>query len=161
MYLAFYGNNYGSIYGKFIRWWTSPLSYKLNGKWKITYSHVEIVFSDGMMFSASSYENKVRFKKHSFTGKAWDRFKLSISKTDEDIIRENCEVRVNKGEKYDYLGLIGFLIFNTVESKERSFCSEVCTTELQEYVPELKDLVPHKTSPNDMAIALKFGVFNK
>ena len=112
-----------------------------------------------MMLGSSSYENKVRFNKHSFTGKACDRLKLDITKEDELKIRSRCEARVSKGEKYDYLGLIRFLIFNVVESKDKSFCSEVCTTELQEYVPELKDLVPHKTSPNDMEIALKFGVF--
>jgi len=159
MYLAFYGNNYGSIYGKFVRWWTSPLSYKLNGKWKYTYSHVEIVFSDGMMFSASSYENKVRFKKHSFTGTAWDRLKLNISKQDEDTIRARCEQRVLKKEKYDYLGLLGFVFKNIHEDKTKSFCSEVCTKELQLYIPEFRNLIPCKTSPNDMAKALKFGVF--
>ena len=160
MYLAFYGNRYGGLLNKAIRWWTSPLPYKLNGKWRDTFSHVEIVFSDGMMFSASQYENKVRFKNHSFTGKAWGRHPLDISVEDELKIRNSCIIRAERGEEYDYFGVAGFVLSAIPEDKDKSFCSEVCTAELQEYVTELKDLVPHKTSPNGMAIALKFGVFN-
>jgi len=154
MYLAFYGNSYGGVLNKLVRWWTSPLSYKFNNKWSKTFSHVEIVFSDGMMFSASQYENNVRFKKHSFTGKAWVRYNLCINSADEARIRESCNELVKIDTKYDYLGILGFVLpFNT-QDKNKEFCSEVCTMELLPYVKELSSLTPYKTSPNTMAFAL-------
>ena len=154
MYLAFYGNNYGGVLNKLVRWWTSPLNYKFSSKWKKTFSHVEIVFSDGMMFSASQYENRVRFKEHSFTGKAWVRYNLCINPKDEAKIRESCNKLVSKDTKYDYFGVLGFILPFKTQDKNKEFCSEVCTTELQPYIEEIKPLVPSETSPNAMAFAL-------
>lgn len=154
MYLAFYGNGYGGFSNKFIRYWTSPLTYKLNGKWRATFSHVEIVFSDGMMFSASQYEGHVRLKPHSFTGKAWVRKPLSISAKHEGIIRKNCEVLVDIGVGYDYLGVLGFVLPFVKQEKSKAFCSEVCLDMISAYVPKLSHLDSGRSSPNDIGFAL-------
>ena len=144
MKVVFYGNRYGNLSDKIIRWWTSPLAEKINGKWKDSYSHSEIVFSDGMMFSASPYENVARFKPHSFTGKAWVRVDIDVTLEQEKKVRTWCEKQ--HGKKYDCMGVLGFA-FNVPENPNKWFCSEVCTAALQE-IGLLRNLVASKTSPN-------------
>lgn len=129
MYLAFYENRYGGILDRVIRWKTATWKQRFNGSWKDLPSHCELVFSDGMMFSASSRENIVRFKKHSFTGKAWDRIELCTNK--EKDIREWCETK--EGLKYDYLGVLGFVIPFIKDRKNRWFCSEICSEALKQF----------------------------
>lgn len=150
MQVVFYGNHYGHLGSKLIRWWTSSTKDKFNGKWRDSVSHCEILFSDGMMFSASQYENTTRFKKHSMTGKAWIRLPLSVTSEEEIIVRSFCESQI--GKKYDYLGVFGF-VFKNADDPDKEFCSEVSTKALQQ-IGLVMDLVPSKTSPNALHLAI-------
>jgi len=154
MQLAFYGNRWGGFGNKLIRWWTSSMKDKFNGKWKDSFSHVELLFSDGMMFSASQYENNTRFKKHSYTGHAWIRVPIKMSKEEEKKIREYCESV--DGAEYDYLGVLGFLLPFSAGLKSKWFCSEVCTMGLQQ-VGMCNKLDSSKTSPNDLYREIQNG----
>ena len=145
MKLIFYKARYGAIGDKLIAWYTSNWKDKLNGNWRNSYSHVEILFSDGMMFSASQYENTVRYTRHSYSD-SWDRIKLNISYDDECIVRSFCDSV--EGAKYDYLGVAGFVLMNR-DSRSKYFCSEVCVEALQE-VGKLLKLDASKTSPNKL-----------
>ncbi len=123
MKLVFYKASKGAIGDKLIAWWTAPFKYKFNGMWKDMFSHVEIVFSDGQMFSASQYENKVRFTPHSFTGHAWFRVKITVPVRMEVAMRNRAMELV--GAKYDYTGVAGFALPFIRENKNKWFCSEV------------------------------------
>ena len=123
MYVVFYGNRWGGASDRLIRWWAAPWKYKLNGDWRDMFSHVEIVFSDGQMFSASQYENRTRFKRHSFTGRAWFRAKITVTHAQERLMR-NEAIRLNN-KKYDYPGVIGFVLPFIESNKDKYFCSEV------------------------------------
>ena len=151
MKIIFYGNRKGNIFDKLIRWWTSPLPEMFNGKWKDSYSHVELLFSDGMMFSASQYENSTRFRKHNLESSSWEYVDTDLSADDEAKIRKYCN-SVN-GKKYDYLGILGFILF-TPDSPNKWFCSEVCTKGLQQ-VGLCAELKSSRTSPNCLYRELK------
>ncbi len=151
MKVIFYGNRKGNIFDKLIRWWTSPLLQMFNGEWVNSYSHVEILFSDGMMFSASQYENSTRFKVHKYKRSIWKYVDLEVTETEERVVREYCK-SVN-GKKYDYLGILGFVI-GLHHNNKKWFCSEVCTKALQE-IELCTNLVAYKVSPNRLYIELK------
>ena len=150
MKIIFYGNKQGNIFDKLIRWWTSPLADMFNGKWKDSYSHCEILFSDGMMFSASQYENRTRYRRHNRRSKSWVVIDITGTTSDEMLVRFYCD-RI-EGKRYDYLGILGF-IFGTPDSKSKWFCSEACTSVLQN-IGMCKTLTSGKTSPNALYLDL-------
>lgn len=129
MKIIFYENRYGNWVDKLIRFKTATWTERLNGKWKDLPSHVELLFNDGMMFSASARENKVRFKKHNYRSKAWNRIDLPVSAKSEAKIRTWCESKV--GLKYDYLGILEFVLPFIEDAPHRWFCSEVCDEALK------------------------------
>jgi len=153
MKVVFYGNKHGNFFDKAIRWWTSSAKDKLNGKWRDSFSHVELLFSDEMMFSASQYKNATRFEIHSLTSKAWVRVDVDVSFWEEEIIREWCESIA--GKKYDYFGVVGF-VFGLRHQREKWFCSEVCTAALQR-VGMCDFIEPHHVSPNKLYRLLYFN----
>ena len=145
MRVIFYGNREGNFLDSLIRWWTSPLIEKINGKWRDSYSHVELLFSDGMMFSASQYENSTRFKKFN-GGSAWKILDISTHAHEEFNVRDFCTSEDNK--PYDYKGVLGF-ISPLQHSKDKWFCSEIGTAGLQR-AWKCMGLTPSTTSPNKL-----------
>lgn len=146
MNIVFYGNRYGGIGDNAIRWWTSPMKSKLDGSWRDSYSHVELVFSDGMMFSASQHENRTRFARRNHNSAAWVEVTLAIDSYDEKLVRQFCENR--EGLKYDYAGVAGF-VFGNPDIDSAWFCSEICVAALQ-YIGILTGVEASKVSPNEM-----------
>lgn len=128
MKIVFYGNRQGGFIDKAIRWWTSSFRDRLNGKWRDSFSHVELLFSDGIMFSASQHEDAARFARYDH-GSAWVEVEIDTSEENEAIVRNFCEI--HEGAKYDYLGILGF-IFGNKDNKGKWFCSEVCTEALKQ-----------------------------
>ena len=103
------------------------------------------------MFSASQYENRCRYRKHSYTGKAWKRVPLeTVSVAEEKIIREFCDKQ--EGKKYDYLGVAGF-VFGNNDNDKKWFCSEISTKALQQ-VGLFSTVEASKVSPNSLATLL-------
>jgi len=154
MKIIFYEHRYGSFIDKLIRFKTATWRQRLNGKWKDLPSHCELLFSDDMMFSASMYEDTTRFKKHSMTGHAWCRIGLDIDKDTEAKIRLWCENKV--GKKYDYLGILGFILPFVKQSKKRWFCSEICCEALKENTNLIpKTVISSKTSPAKLKEIIK------
>jgi len=149
MKAIFYKAKYGNAVDKMIAWWTAPLANKVNGEWKNGYSHVELLFSDGMMFSASQYENAVRMKRHKESD-AWEYVELSdVLPSDaicEDVVRNEAEKLI--GAEYDYMGVLGFLL-GTADSEGRWFCSEVCAEMLYRCGMEM-EMDSGEISPNKL-----------
>jgi len=149
MKAVFYEHRYGGFVDKAIRFKTATWEQRLNGEWKDLPSHVELLFSDGMMFSASARENETRFKKHSMTGHAWRRIELNIDAATEGKIRLWCQARV--GKKYDYVGILGFIITFVDDVKKRWFCSEICYEALKQNTDLVdKNMDSAKISPAKM-----------
>ena len=128
MVVKFYGNRYGNIIDKVVRWWTADFKSKIDGSWRDGYSHVELAFSNGTMFSASARYNKTSFRVTS-RGKAWDDLYIRTSEEVEKRALSFCQSVV--GSKYDYAGILGFVL-GVKDDSAKWFCSEVVVRALQE-----------------------------
>lgn len=116
MKLAFYIAKYGDKLDKTISFFTRG-----------EFSHVELVFSDGVSFSSSYRDNGVRFKTIDF-GERWNIIDINkFLHQKEETIRSWCEGQV--GCKYDILGAI----FQKTFYQDRWYCSEICSTVLFYY----------------------------
>jgi hypothetical protein len=94
--VAFYKSkqNHADWKDKLIAWWTK-------GK----YSHTELIIN-GYMYSTSPRDGCVRRKKHIYNENVWDYIKVNnveISKVVEFF-------EMTKGQKYDWLGILGFVV---------------------------------------------------
>ena len=84
------------------------------------YSHVELVFSDGICFSASPRDKGVRFKTINLDNGKWDLYKI-----DKQFYEEMLKKQVKRfeGQPYDTLGAIGSGIGIPLYSTKKKFCS--------------------------------------
>lgn len=138
MEIAFYQAKYGQKFDKWISWFT----------WG-PYSHVELVFSDGVFFSSSPRDDGVRFKKIEPKEDHWRFYPVDVTSQQEQIVRDWCNTKV--GLPYDWMGIHAFFIPWVIrQRKEEWFCSEICITALQ-LVDLFPGVRPHKTTPNRMA----------
>lgn len=104
------------VYNYAVRAWTrSP------------YSHVELVFSDGMAGSSSFADGGVRFKQIDFDPAHWDFIELPGHL--EAAARVWFEL--HKGDKYDLLGNLHFVLAPVGDDKDRWFCSEAVAASLR------------------------------
>lgn len=112
--MAFYkGTRPGvaGVYNRAVRMW-------FKGK----YSHVEVIFSDGMAASASFSDGGVRFKEIDFNDGKWDI--IDLPPEWEAAARKYFED--HEGESYDILGNLHFIIGVIPEGRRKKFCSEAC-----------------------------------
>jgi hypothetical protein len=101
------------FFNRAVSWWTEGI-----------YSHCEIVFSDGMAASSSQMDGGVRTKYIEFDPMVWDFIDIGGSPEYEAKVRQ--WFKDHEEERYDYLGLVGF-VFRPVKGKgSRKFCSEAC-----------------------------------
>ncbi len=84
------------------------------------YSHCEAIFSDGMSASASFADGGVRFKSIQYDPAHWDF--IEIPDVFEPRIRKWFED--HKGDSYDVLGNVHFLVPLVGDDKSRWCCSE-------------------------------------
>jgi hypothetical protein len=103
------------------------------------YSHVELVFSDGMSASSSNLEGGVRFKYIEFDPALWDFVSIS---GDEEYAR--AWFTEHEGSAYDYMGLLGFVVRPVKGVIGNFFCSEAVLASLK-----YKD--PWRFDPNMIA----------
>lgn len=110
--MAFYKGTHAGIkglYNRIVRLWT-------RGR----YSHVEVVFSDGICGSASFVDGGVRYKRIGFDPSKWDFVELPAEL--EPLARRYFDD--HNGEGYDVMGNVRFLIGFLPDSRRRKFCSE-------------------------------------
>jgi hypothetical protein len=138
MKVALYKGKRGGSAGAFdaaVRWWTRG-----------AYSHVELIFSDGISASASARDGGVRFKDIEYHPDRWDIIEIEA---DEEYARAFFEKRVGLG--YDYFGLFGFVWRPHSGSALLWFCSEIV-------MGALKFDDPWQFNPNMVgAIARRLG----
>jgi hypothetical protein len=137
--LAFYKGWRGDWIDKLISIWTMG-----------PYSHVELIFSDGMSFSSSIRDDGTRFKNIIYDDK-WDIIELNFP-FDEIKMREFCESQNDK--PYDLLGVFfsAGLKLN-LQDKNKWFCTEIIGYSL--YLGGLNDILKHfkffsRVTPNNL-----------
>ena len=87
---------------------------------KGSFSHCELIFSDGVSASASFTDGGVRFKDITYSSGDW--VFVDVSWADEKYARAYFEEHEDEG--YDILGNLRFLIGVVGHSKNKKFCSE-------------------------------------
>lgn len=107
MKLALYKGGTRCI-SKIIRFWT-----------KSEYSHCEIVFTDGICGTSSDLDGGVVLRYIELDPHRWDL--IELKGFDEAYARTWFEKQ--KGRKYDYLGLLGFVIRPITGSVGRVGCA--------------------------------------
>ena len=122
-------------YNRLVRWWEPG-----------PFSHVELIFSDGMATSSSFADGGVRFKQIEFSPSKWDFIQLPVAL--ESAARAWFEA--HKGEKYDLRGKVRFALDFMSEEKGKWFCSEALAASLgmQE---------PWRFGPNNLFHVLAWG----
>jgi len=98
------------------------------------FSHCELIFSDGVCFSSSWREDGVgvRYKKIKFLPNRWDVIEVPTTETQEAIIRCWCDKRVEERARYDWWGIVQFVIPFIKQRDEDWYCSEICIAALKE-----------------------------
>lgn len=133
---------------KFISFWTSDFKNKLNGEWKNGFSHCEIFF-EGEKYS-STYQNNqgVRIDTHTKSN-SWEYIELEVVPDCVEFIRDCL------GLKYDFLGILGFVI--PIKAREKKwFCSELCCEALKiGGCKQLWGVKAEQVSPNRLYKLLK------
>jgi hypothetical protein len=120
------------VYNRIVRWWTrSP------------YSHVELVMSTGRSWSSSFEDVGVRSKLIDFDPAKWDVIDLP------DHLEPAAEkwFREHRGQGYDLLGNLQFVVAAIPDIKSRWFCSEAVAAALG--IPE-----PWRYDPGTLKSAL-------
>lgn len=157
--LAFYKAEKGGIWSKLLALWTQG-----------PYSHVEVVFfstpptttlvpviqhdaGGTLCFSAAENDGGTRYKVLAMDDGKWDFH--DISEMDDGIAFTDSMQFQNI--KYNWDGLVAFVLKFYPDNKSEVFCSEVVTMIAQKQ-GFLKDLEPSKTSPNALWKRLQKGV---
>ncbi len=97
------------IYSRAVRWWT-----------RSTYSHCELVFSNGEAASASYMDGGVRFKQIDFDPEKWDFVPLPEAL---EAAARDWFVKY-QGAPYDLWGNLHFIISSVGDDEKKWFCSE-------------------------------------
>ena len=127
------------------RWDDKLIAFYTKGK----YSHVELIIN-GYMYSSSPRDGRVRKTQHTTDNKSWDYVEIEIKEANViDFFN------MTQGNKYDWLGILGFII----PIKDRTnewFCSEWVSNALKiSGCEKLWKLEPSKISPNRLYKILK------
>jgi len=132
---------------KLIAWWT-------NGP----YSHVEYVYEnkdgDLVQCSASPRDGIVRCKPHKYNPDHWDYLELPIS--DKNFKIGQQFYKSIDGMKYDWLGILGFVIPIFRDRDSMWFCSETLTNLMKIFgYRTFWTIDPSETDPNKLYRLLK------
>jgi hypothetical protein len=122
MSLAFYKGTCGGVWDKAIDIWTRG-----------EYSHVEL-WLDGPVhrarcYSSSPRDGGIRYSIIDLDSGKWDAIALPFTEMDRWIIERHISDLGHK--KYDWLGILGFVLpWGEHDDKDR-FCSEICLDLIQ------------------------------
>lgn len=103
------------LYNRLVRWWTTS-----------PYSHVELVFSDGIAASSSYADGGVRFKVIDFEPRSWEFIELPLH-LEADA---RAWFAAHAGAGYDLRGNLHFMVEPLADRKDAWFCSEAVAAAL-------------------------------
>lgn len=152
--LAFFKAKYGGFFSKLIKLRTGG-----------EHSHVELIFPQykiydeiakrelSLCFSSYEKEGGVRFKFIYLTPEKWDIVPIDIPDTSLDKLLAFAATLADA--KYDWFGIVKFVLPHVPEKPRRFFCSEVIVYVLQKTYDLLPALVSYKTAPSALFSHLK------
>lgn len=141
--VAFYKGK-GKIVDKLIRWWTNS-----------PYSHCELLFPDGIMFSSDAWSGGVRWNTN-YDLSNWDIVRVDLTKAEIDVLIRWCKTK--ETSDYDWLGVIRFVIPFTNQDPDKWFCSELCAAGLKAVAKLPSKLKVWKLSPGQLhALLINLG----
>lgn len=119
MKVAFQKND-SSFFAGLIRWWTGS-----------SYSHCELLFEDGRMFSAHPRDHGTRYINPGILrANEWDILLIPATLEQEISVHVFCDSELNCG--YDWWGLVYSQVLKLQRSHpDKWFCSEVCVAAVQ------------------------------
>lgn len=125
-----------------------PLDLAISMTTMNSYTHVELVFPDGMWFTSSPRDGGVRFKRIIPKPYTWDVYGLGVSNRCVDIMRAHAE-KLASGPviKYDVIGAL-FSGFDLCFPNDKMFCSEAVDEVMSSCIPGLPK--PCKTNPGSL-----------
>lgn len=88
-----------------------------------TYSHCELLFPDGQMFSSDAWSGGVRWNDN-YNLDNWDIIEIDIPDFKLSTLEDWCTSKQNK--KYDWLGVVRFIVPFLKQDPDKWFCSELC-----------------------------------
>ncbi len=103
------------IYNRLVRWWC-----------RSDYSHIEIVFSDGVMASSSYMDKGVRFKNAGLAEGKWDMIDLP---PELEAAARQWFIE-HEGQPYDLLGHLHFIVSPIHDGGGSWFCTEAAAAAL-------------------------------
>jgi len=120
------------------------------------YSHTAIILSDTEIIEAWQGCNKVRvissLSEGHTKGTPVDIYNIELTEEEEE--RAVQFIRKQVGKKYDYFGILGFILRRGTQSQGKWFCSELCSATLNAAgVPLLKRIADSKVSPTLIGIS--------
>jgi hypothetical protein len=116
-------------------------------------SHAEIMFSDGVSGTAQP-RGGVVLRKIDFKPEDWFVLDLPCTPIQEEVVRAFFEKEL--GCPYDWSGIVFAQVLGwNWQSKEKYFCSEVCTAALKEIYKQLADVKPWRCDPAKELILLE------
>lgn len=121
MDIAFYKGR-KRIFNRLVSWWTQG-----------HYSHCELVEfyhenGSAKCWSSSAMDGGVRSKTIEFNKDHWDIVTINIS--EEDREKAIQWFKDHEGQKYDYMGLVGFVVASVAHTKTKWYCSEAVAESL-------------------------------
>jgi len=97
------------LFNKAVAWWTRG-----------PYSHVELILDDNVSVSSSFRDGGVRYKQINYSNtENWDF--IEIGPEPEGLRAKIDEIL---DQKYDWMGLIGFVFRRVGDDRKKLFCSE-------------------------------------
>jgi len=116
------------------------------------YSHVELIVLDDVMCSSSPRDGGVRCKEHIYDKSTWDYITIDVET--QDITRYTKFYEVTKRLKYDWLGIVGFVL-PVHDNPKKYFCSEwTSKAGIIMGIECLYTKEPSRLSPNKLAKTL-------
>lgn len=139
MKIAFYRARHGSVIDRLIDCLTERRGF----------SHCELVFSDGVFFSSSGEDGGCRFKRIDPDPRHWEIYDFDISIEAEERLRAECQLLVLNHVKYDWMGVLRFVLPIPKWSTRRLFCSE-CLVFCLKKIGMFGRIDRVKVSPSDL-----------
>lgn len=126
----------GRLIDKIIRWFTGS-----------KYSHCEILFPSGKMFSSDAWGGGVRYTKQ-YTLQNWDIVPIRITAEEHKTLVDWCDWKI--GSPYDWTGALAFAIPFLEQSTDKWFCSELCGEALRLIGKVPTTSIAHKLTPQGL-----------
>ena len=136
MKVAFYNAEYGRFWDKLVAKWT-------RGR----YSHVELIFDNGLAYSSSPRDAGTRFAKIDLDSPHWDYIDIKDEYINKDVAFLIAEEHQDK--KYDWAGILGFVFIKRWGRQKKWYCSEIVAHILRKS-SEKYHFLPKRITPNKL-----------